>query len=75
MVCQHNTNWSSNTLVPNFLEPNRTLVQWGDSYGMVTGFNSPRNITLCQFDSIYTTGKNAHQIHPDWKYKYEIYSM
>ena len=22
MVCQHNTNWSSNTLVPKVLEPN-----------------------------------------------------
>ena len=25
MVCQHNTNWSSNTLVPNFLEPNKSI--------------------------------------------------
>ena len=23
MVCQHNTNWSSNTLVPKVLEPNK----------------------------------------------------
>ena len=27
MVCQHNTNWSSNTLVPEVLEPNSDDVQ------------------------------------------------
>ena len=26
VVCQHNTNWSSNTLVPNVLEPNSIYI-------------------------------------------------
>ena len=27
MVCQHNTHWSSNTLVPKVLEPNKIKVK------------------------------------------------
>ena len=35
MVCQHNTNWSSNTLVPKILEPNNKAMQ---------------QVTLCALD-------------------------